>query len=58
MNIYHFENEINPIIYDRGYDYYLAGHIKESVNLGEREYLFTIEGTNECAGFSHQHQIL
>lgn len=51
MNIYHFENEINPIIYDRGYDYYLAGHIKESVNLGEREYLFTIEGTNEYEVF-------
>lgn len=47
MNIYDFENSIDRTIVERGYDYYLEGHVLEAYVQGENEYFFFIEGTSD-----------
>jgi hypothetical protein len=45
MNINNFESYINKTIFDRGYNYYLEGHVVEFYQQGENEYFFHIEGS-------------
>lgn len=47
MNINNFESYINKTIFDRGYNYYMEGHIVEFYQQGENEYFFHIEGSND-----------
>lgn len=45
MNINNFESYINKTIFDRGYNYYMEGHVVEFYQQGENEYFFHIEGS-------------
>lgn len=45
MNINNFKSHINKTILDRGYDYFMEGHIEKIINKNEHEYIFHIEGT-------------
>jgi uncharacterized Zn finger protein len=45
MNINNFERYINTTIFDRGYNYYMEGHVVEFYQQGENEYFFHIEGS-------------
>ena len=45
MKLNGFEKYIDEMILDRGYDYYDEGKISEIVKLGDRDYLFTVQGT-------------
>ena len=47
MNINHFENEINKMIVERGYTYYIEGNVKETYKEGENKYAFHIEGSDD-----------
>lgn len=47
MNINNFESYINKTIFDRGYNYYMEGHVVEFYQQGENEYFFHIEGSND-----------
>lgn len=45
MKLNDFEKHIDETILDRGYDYYDEGRINEVIKQGDRDYLFTVAGT-------------
>ncbi|WP_244262203.1 SWIM zinc finger family protein [Thermoanaerobacter wiegelii] len=47
MTIYDFEDYIDEIILDRGYDYYVGGNIIDLYNHGKNEYIFKIQGSDD-----------
>ncbi|MBO0995184.1 SWIM zinc finger family protein [Bacillus sp. SD088] len=47
MNLHNFEKSINQVIIDRGYDYYLNGHVTETSFNGVDEYHFLVEGSED-----------
>ncbi|MGI1690030.1 SWIM zinc finger family protein [Thermoanaerobacter uzonensis] len=47
MTIYDFEDYIDEIILDRGYDYYVGGNIIDIYNPGKNEYIFKIQGNDD-----------
>src|SRR4051812_33512720 len=47
MNIKNFEGQVNKTILDRGYDYYMEGHIMETFIEGENQYVFQVEGSED-----------
>ncbi|GIN71441.1 hypothetical protein J14TS2_19160 [Bacillus sp. J14TS2] len=47
MNLHNFEKSINQVIIDRGYDYYLNGHVTETSSNGIDEYHFLVEGSED-----------
>lgn len=47
MNINNFQYEINKIILQRGYDYYIEGNILETYDQGDNEYTFLVEGSED-----------
>ncbi|MDQ0157687.1 SWIM zinc finger family protein [Robertmurraya andreesenii] len=46
MNINNFENHIDKIILDRGYNYYIEGNVVEAIEQGENKYLFYVDGSD------------
>ncbi|KXH87014.1 SWIM zinc finger domain-containing protein [Sporosarcina sp. HYO08] len=46
MNLYHFEDEVNSIIVDRGLDYYESGSIADLVYVSDGRYRALVEGTD------------
>ncbi|GAA0354203.1 hypothetical protein GCM10008932_04040 [Alkalibacterium iburiense] len=46
MNINNFEEKIDPVILQRGIDYYLTGHVDKIVAISENTYTLTILGTS------------
>lgn len=47
MTIYDFEDYIDEIILDRGYDYYVGGNIINLYNPGKNEYILKIQGSDD-----------
>lgn len=45
MNLHNLEKSISQVIIDRGYDYYLNGHVTETSFNGVDEYHFLVEGS-------------
>lgn len=46
MDLNNFEEIIDPVILQRGIDYYLEGRVRKTQKLSERNYSITIDGTN------------
>lgn len=46
MNINNFENHIDKIILDRGYNYYIEGNVVEAIEQGENKYLFYVDSSD------------
>jgi hypothetical protein len=44
MNMDRFEKEIDKKILKRGYDYYIQGHVMDTYEQGDQEYMFQIQG--------------
>ncbi len=47
MNINNFQEHVNNIILQRGYDYYTYGNIIETYEQGDNEYVFQVEGNED-----------
>lgn len=47
MNLTNFKNFIDKTILNRGYDYYLEGNVLESHELGDNEYRFYVQGSDD-----------
>lgn len=47
MNIHHFESGISGTVLDKGYNYYVEGHVIDIYHQGDHEYIIQVEGSDD-----------